>query len=106
MTGCGAQRFPVDVKSKSVRYSFLGMKRVGTHLRVPVSQIRPLTIYVFGVYLEQWDDADVLRWEWGQTLINNNEQCVFKNSNGKPTYVRRYEDCRSLDELMERLVTR
>src|SRR6516165_6514005 len=31
--------YPVDIKAKSVRSNFEGMVRVGTHLRVPVSEI-------------------------------------------------------------------
>jgi hypothetical protein len=95
--------YPVDIKAKSVRSNFEGMVRVGTHLRVPVSEIHPMTIYVFAVYHELTDDADVLKWEWGRTLIHRDEKMAFERGNGSQCYVMRYEYLRDLQELKDRM---
>lgn len=100
------KQHPVNIKTKSVRVSFAGMVRVGTHLRVPVRECRPETIYVFGVYYEQTDDADVLRWEWGGVLIELNDVRNFdvdaqghRAAKPIPAYVKVYDDLRQLREL-------
>jgi hypothetical protein len=102
-TGSEIREFPINIKAKSVRSSFAGMVEVGTHLRVPVRDIKPYTIYVFAVYYEQLDAADVLRWDWGITLMRLNQRMVFANGNGEPAYVKRYEDLRDLQELKTRM---
>lgn len=96
------QRFPVNVKAKSVRFSLEGLIRSGTHLRVPVREAKPQTIYVFAVYYEKTDDADVLRWEWGRTLIERNERRIFLNGDGAEAYVAPYQELRDLQELKGR----
>ena len=98
----GRQRFKVDVKTKSVRFSWEGLRRSGTHLRVPVKQCRPLTIYVFAIYREPTDDAEVLRWAFGQTMMKDGEVRTFERGNEEPCFAYDYERCRELGELMER----
>lgn len=88
----------LNVKSKSVRASFAGLIKSGTHLRVPKSQLRPGTIYVFGIYLEMGDNAQVLRWAWGRDIVNGGKTMAFDND-GEDAYVRRYEECELLDVL-------
>lgn len=100
-TASGRQPFTVNVKAKSVQMSWEGLKRSGTHLRVPVSECRPRTIYVFGIYLEPTDEAEVLAWDWGLTLIRQNERRQF---DGPWNYVRLFDDLRDLEELKARLV--
>lgn len=90
----------VNVKSKSVRSSFAGMVRVGTHLRVAVRECRPETIYVFGVYYEQTDSAEVFRWQWGKVLIDLDEVRIFENGD-VPAYTQIFEDLRDIRELKE-----
>lgn len=98
----GPRMITVNVKAKSVQRSWLGLVQSGTHLRVPVIECKPLTIYVFGIYLEPTDEASVLRWEWGRTLIRDNKRKVFPNSNGVVNYIRLFEGLRGLQELKER----
>lgn len=104
--GTDIRYFDVDVKTKSVRRKWEGLRRYGTHLRVPVKVCSPDTIYVFAIYLERMDEAEVLRWDWGRTLMNADERDVFSNSNGEMSYVRRFEDLRDLQELKDRLRVR
>jgi hypothetical protein len=98
----GRRRFPVNVKAKSVRVSWPALLRSGTHLRVPVIECKPRTIYVFGIYLERTDDAEVLAWEWGVTLIKRDERKIFPKSKGGETYLLPFEKLRDLRELKER----
>lgn len=97
------RRFKVNVKATSVRRNFAGMQNT-THLKVPAREISPQTIYVYGVYYEATDDADVLRWEWGSTLIRQDERRKFENGN-VINYVRPYTALRELCELADRLAT-
>jgi hypothetical protein len=97
-TSRGPKCFHVNVKATTVKSNWKALQRT-THLRVPVDECRPHTIYVFGIYLLREDDADVLGWEWGQTLIAANDIRVFDKRN----FVRLFTDLRKLDELRERL---
>ena len=97
-------RFPVNVKCKSVQTSWIGLMKSGTHLRVPISEIRPATIYVFGIYFEMTDDAEVLRWAWGQTLIRENNRAVFENGDGSQCYIKLFEELRELQELKDSML--
>lgn len=97
--------FKLNVKCKSVRSSLIGLIGSGTHLRVSKKEIEPETIYVFAVYYEKTDDADILKWEWGQTLIDANQLMEFKNSHGGKSYTLRYEELRELSELKRRRVS-
>lgn len=101
--GGAVRHFKTDVKTKSVRVSVDGLLRSGTHLRVRVRDALPLTIYVFGVYLETTDDAEVLRWQWGKRLIERNERRVFENGNDEECFVEPFESLRALNELKERI---
>lgn len=103
LTPQGVRDFIVNVKAKSVRVSWRGLMNSGTHLRVPVVECRPLTIYVFATYLEATDDAEVLRWEWGATLIRNDERRVYPNSSGVVNYVRLFNELRDLRQLKDRM---
>jgi hypothetical protein len=98
-TSQGRREFPVNIKAKSVRVSWPGLMRSGTHLRVPVREIKPLTIYVFGVYLEPTDSALVFRWDWGRTIIDHNHRAVYENSDGTACFIKRFETLRDLREL-------
>jgi hypothetical protein len=102
----GPRWFKTDIKTKSVRKSWPGLMRSGTHLRVPVNECAPKTIYVFGIYLEPTDDAEVLRWDWGQELIKGNQREKFENGNDEWCFVREYGELRELQELKDRLVVR
>jgi hypothetical protein len=102
----GVRTFIVNVKSKSVRSTWEALRRSGTHLRVPVKECNPATIYVFGIYLERTDDAEVLRWDWGQTLIRANERAVFPRGNGSAAYIRQFEKLRDLQELKDKRFVR
>jgi hypothetical protein len=95
--------FVVNIKAKSVRVSFHGMVRVGTHLRVPVHEIKPQTIYIFAIYREQTDDAEILRWDWGQSLIDLNQRAVYENGNDRECYTKLFQDLRDLQELKDRM---
>jgi hypothetical protein len=105
----GVQCFPIDVKSKSVPYGgWDGWQRMivaGTHLRVPVREVVPGTIYVLGIYLVGDDVAFVDRWAWGSTLIRRNERMRFENGNDEDSYTIPYGECRELQELKDRLAT-
>lgn len=104
-TDDGVKRFPVDVKSKSVRTTWDALRRSGTHLRVLQREVRPTTIYVCGIYLERTDTAEVLAWEWGHTFITKGTLKNFKNSlREEYCYTIPFEDLRSLDELKARMV--
>jgi hypothetical protein len=97
------RNFQVNVKSKSVQISWPALRRSGTHLRVSVSEIKARTIYVFGIYLEQSDEAEALRWEWGRTLIDEGQRAVFDNGNGEPCYIKLFDELRDLGELLSRM---
>ena len=98
----GVAPYLVNVKAKTVRTSWQGLMNSGTHLRVAVKECAPLVIYVFGIYFEPTDDADVLRWDWGTSLIKNNDIRRFPNGGNTPCYVKPYEELRELDELRRR----
>lgn len=102
----GIRRYAVDVKTKSVRYSWEGLRRSGTHLRVLCRELRPATIYVFGIYLEPTDDAEVLAWQWGSTLRREGQLQRFKNSTSDENWnhVMLFEELRPLAELKARCV--
>lgn len=102
----GVRRYKVDVKTKSVQKNWPALMRSGTHLRVPVSLCAPDTIYIFGIYLEPSDNAEVLAWEWGRTLIAYDERGNFENGNGEECLVRKFEKLRDLQSLKDRLVVR
>ena len=104
VTSQGVRRFTVNVKAKSVQKSWDGLRQSGTHLRVPVAECKPLTIYVFAIYLEPTDDAEVLAWDWGRTLIRQNERRQFEGGAQPWNYVRLFEDLRDLEELKRRMV--
>jgi hypothetical protein len=104
VTPCGVRGFKVNVKAKSVQVSWEALRRSGTHLRVGVKECRPETIYVFAIYNEPTDDADILRWDWGYKLIQRNERACFKNSKGGYAFIKPYEELRDLDELKDRMV--
>ena len=96
------RRVKVNVKSKSVRSSWEGLRRSGTHLRVPVKECDPAKIYVFGIYLEPTDDAEVLRWEWGRALIQRNQRVLYPKGNGGLAFAKPFEELRELRELQDR----
>jgi len=98
-------RFKVNVKTKSVQVSLAGLIRSGTHLRVPITECQPRTIYVLGAYHERTDDAEILKWDWGRALIDGDERMMFENSKGDESYVRKYEELRDLSELKNRVVS-
>ena len=100
----GTRAFPVDIKAKSVRHSWDGLRASGTHLRIPVKEIKPSTIYVFGIYLEPTDSAQVLRWDWGQAVLTYNQRASYKNGSGRENFIKPFETLRDLSELLERLV--
>ncbi len=95
-------RYPINVKAKSVQVSWPGLLRSGTHLRVPVKQVLRDVIYVFAIYLEREDRAEVLRWAWGRSMIERNERLLFENGNGEESYVVPFEELRDLQELHDR----
>jgi hypothetical protein len=97
------KQYKIDVKTKSVHTSFAGLLASGTHLRVPVRDVRPETIYVFGIYFEPTDEAHVLRWQWGNVLIDHNQQTTFKHGSGVKAYLMEYELLLRLEELKQRI---
>ena len=104
-TDVGVRQFAVDVKSKSVRTTWDALRKSGTHLRVLKREIRPLTVYVFGIYLERTDDASVLAWQWGSVLADKGELRLFENCTRDDSwcYAMPFEDLRPLEELADRL---
>lgn len=96
------QEYKVDVKSKTVRTTWDALRRSGTHLRVQRRELQPMTIYVFGIYLLRTDEAEVLAWEWGHTLLKSGTLMLFKNSNtDEPCYTLPFESLRPLSELAD-----
>lgn len=91
----------VNIKATSVRVNFAGMAGT-THLKVPVQWIKPDTVYVYGVYLEWCDDADVLRWAFGHELIERNERELFENGN-RVNFIKPYSELRPIEELRDRM---
>lgn len=103
-TRFGIEDITVNVKSKSVQRSWPGLRAAGTVLNVPVRECCEKRIYVFGIYLEPTDDAEVLKWEWGDILIRLNKQDSYKNGTGIMNYTKPYDDLRELQELHDRRV--
>ena len=101
--GRDVRPYPVNVKAKSVQVSWPGLLRSGTHLRVPISKVLPHVIYVFGIYLEREDSAEVLRWDWGRSLIDRNERARYPNGNDEEFYIKPFEELRELQELKDRM---
>ena len=96
----------MDVKSKSIRDGEEGWSKVvasGTHLRVPVREVKPRTIYVLATYYEGDDVAQVRSWTWGKSLIERNERASFKNGTGAENYLMPLEELRELQELKDRM---
>jgi len=101
-----ARDFRVDVKSKSVLYGDDGWAKLiisGTHLRVPVKEVKPQTIYVLATYYVGDDIAQVRCWTWGKALIERNERASFKNGTGIENYLMPFEELRELQELKDRM---
>ena len=100
LTRGGVALVPINIKSKSVLYGgWDGWQRMiakGTHLRVPVREVKPRTIYVLGVYLVGYDTATVERWTWGDTLIARNERMNFETATAKKATRCRFRNCASL----------
>ena len=87
----------VDVKTSS----YTGP---GPLLKVPVKKIERHTIYVAAIYYEEAEDAYPQGWEWGQTLIQNNDRRSFgKSTEGIElwNYVMPYGKCRPMNDLFE-----
>jgi hypothetical protein len=94
--------YQLDLKSKTVRTSWHGLLKSGTHLRVRTDELRRKTIYIFATYFEWCDEANVHRWHWGEALLRRNRIRVF-NDVGAPCYTLEYERLRGLDELLARM---
>jgi hypothetical protein len=96
--------YAVDVKTKTVRakWTWEQLLTFGTaYLRVPMTKVRPLTIYIFAIYLERTDEAEVLGWCWGHELIERNEQKSFSEGTGEMNLVMPFELLHDLSELDE-----
>jgi hypothetical protein len=99
----GLRIFSINIKAKAVQLSWDGLRRSGTHLRVPVRECEPETIYVFAIYHERQDTAEVLRWTWGSVLMRRNERAIYENSDGTENYIIPFEELRELQELKDRM---
>lgn len=100
-TNYGVDTFHVDVKTSSIRTVFATVENT-TWLRVACDRIKPRTIYIAAIYLERMDDAEVLKWEWGRSLIELNICRTFDNN--ILSYTKPFKDCRELSELEQRMV--
>jgi hypothetical protein len=104
-TGRGFGRFKVDVKTASLPRPLAELTPDKPHLlAVPCHVLQPTTIYVDAVYMPWIDDAEVIGWEWGRMLIRWNDRRIFKNSKGRPNFVKPHGECRTIEELESRTV--
>lgn len=93
----------VNVKSEVVKTCWEALRRHDPWLRVPVPFCSPSTIYVYGIYIEPTDTAEVLAWEWGKVLIKENQRRTFPNGDGGEAFIKKFARLRSLEELRDRM---
>jgi hypothetical protein len=91
-------RFRVDVKTSS----FEGDRDL-TWLLVRKHKIEKQVIYIHGQYISKSDDVELQGWAWGVELIRRNEIRVL-TSKGIENYSMPVTECRSIDELLARIV--
>ena len=102
-TRTSIETFKVDVKTKSVRTSYTPFIADDLWLRVPATDIQPRTIYVCAMYLERTDDAEILAWDWGQSIVAYND--MRRLHSGSYAYIKPSKHCRQLQELKDRMAT-
>lgn len=104
MSRWGPRKFIVDVKTNS----FSGED---VRIRVRANELRPRTIYVGARYIEDTDDIVLDCWEWGSVIRALNEKRSWtevRDRDGQMVpvinYTKRHEECRSLQELHDKVV--
>jgi hypothetical protein len=85
------RRFPVDVKCA----------RKPGHLIVEEGKAKPNTIYVLARYSDETDSAELIGWEWGQTLMG---APIRDFGYGVRNHSIRAADLRPISELHDRMV--